>query len=503
MAIPNRTLDGPHGFAKSRINSWSPTISTISTAIKRCDYNKVRRILTSYRHLLLTYDPEHGTVLGFFLRNRYGCTPFAKQKIQEFILELLPSAIEAFHPSRFDQIPVAIPSLLSLGTPDSTVVHIAARSGRIDILNWIWDHTNTEEFLALCISPSPPALAAVETLQSDSFEWFRSHGSSPTVTNDIGQNGIHIALRQAEHIFHPTFLPMLPSFIRRLLGLGVDPISPDKNGVTPLHLACRNFSLEIVEMIFSPVAIGMLDSLNQSLLHYAASNPRTEVMKFLIAHGGKPFVTAPTIQGQLPLHYACRAEHRGMIKLLITPETINAQDIDGKTPLSVVSERGYFVELSPILIRKGARLDIPNKMGRTPLHNTYRLSPNIVSLIRYSILHAGAVSTYRAIGLPDAEGNTPLSLSVKHRCRRHELIHLLQLGGHDLNQVNSESKELLDLLDEFVPRPDLSFILYAIGCRSDRFNPTPVPTSSEILQIRSEIYFEVSLFQQLLTWMED
>ena len=67
-------------------------------------------------------------------------------------------------------------------------------------------------------------------------------------------------------------------------------------------------------------------------------------------------------------YYSCRLIDPDLIKLLITSETINAQNYDGNTPLHIATSYVYHVGLVEILLCRGANaFSFKNKYGQTPI----------------------------------------------------------------------------------------------------------------------------------------
>jgi len=181
--------------------------------------------------------------------------------------------------------------------------------------------------------------------------------------------------------------------VRLFLTKGAEINVKNKDGITPLHLACQCFGTENAEMVLNKGAsIEARDNEGRTPLHYAASEGNGEIIGFLLFNGANVHVTDNG--GETPLHKATRRmknycydpftckydncsfpEHesetqRSMtaIKTLIeNGSNINQKDHNGKTPIHYAASRGIG-EIIVLLISSGANPRISDSKGRTPLH---------------------------------------------------------------------------------------------------------------------------------------
>ncbi|XP_023314473.1 ankyrin-1-like [Trichogramma pretiosum] len=170
------------------------------------------------------------------------------------------------------------------------------------------------------------------------------------------------------------------SVMIELLRNGADPNLPNKAGETPLHIICSHdydklsHSLRLF-LIFN-------DSANQTVhidavningctpLHYALwHNKNTNIVESLLRRGANPNLASR--EGLTALHYVHDIENAEMLFRIAyeldQPLLVNAGDKDGFRPLHhAVLIRNK--EVAKLLLRKGAKPNLANKYGVTPLH---------------------------------------------------------------------------------------------------------------------------------------
>jgi ankyrin repeat protein len=139
-----------------------------------------------------------------------------------------------------------------------------------------------------------------------------------------------------------------------------------------LYFALKMENSNIVELLIDKGAT-YSDSLNNTLLHIAASNKITDIVELLIKKGAD--VNMQNKDGNTPLHiaalnknvhYKALEKNKKIIDLLIENKAdVNMQNKDGNTPLhtAVISKINYTVDL---LLDKGANVNMINNDGYTP-----------------------------------------------------------------------------------------------------------------------------------------
>jgi Ca2+-binding EF-hand superfamily protein len=124
-------------------------------------------------------------------------------------------------------------------------------------------------------------------------------------------------------------------------------LEPDRGGRTPLHVACINGHLKVVDELLSEWA-GSLDikrlvcaedNAGRTPLHLAASGSKVKCAKFIIATGHAPLKVA-AFDGRTALHTAAVASCQPMAQLLFEncPWLLKQEDVAGCTALDIAQE---------------------------------------------------------------------------------------------------------------------------------------------------------------------
>lgn len=156
-----------------------------------------------------------------------------------------------------------------------------------------------------------------------------------------------------------------------LINNGADVNIKDAKGKTPLHSVASKNNIEMAKFLLENKAnANIQDKSGQTPLHYAVSNNNLEMTKLLLKN--KVRVDIKDKSGKSPLHQAAFVKDIDMIKLLIEKKAdVNSKDNDLNTPLHYIynSSLGIekLVELSNLLTKNGANINIKNKIGKTAL----------------------------------------------------------------------------------------------------------------------------------------
>ena len=151
--------------------------------------------------------------------------------------------------------------------------------------------------------------------------------------------------------------------------------------------------------------------LNETPLHFACSLGHQAIAKALLRRGASR--TARNSLQRTPLHEACQAGHLFLVALLVgkpgryklTPDEVNAADVDGWTPLHYAAANGH-IQCCGVLIAAGARLDVRAVCGSTPLMDAQQCQPANTEL--HALLAGGGAAQARGTlcdhcGEPEAE----------------------------------------------------------------------------------------------------
>lgn len=182
----------------------------------------------------------------------------------------------------------------------------------------------------------------------------------------------------------------------------------DKNGDTPLHVACRHGQLAAVQVLIDAGAdvnarnnYGAFTPGDLSAV-FSSSNHQDPV-SLLTVHGVD---TSDMKNGYTPLDLCLFASrHKEIMELLIAKGAdVNAQAASGATPLYFAVLRDQPDDVK-FLIEKGANVNLPNAYGGTILDAALQLQYG--SMIQILIDHGADVNAM------DQSNQRPLSYAMK------------------------------------------------------------------------------------------
>lgn len=136
----------------------------------------------------------------------------------------------------------------------------------------------------------------------------------------------------------------------------------------PLHLACTNGSLKLVEMCVdkAPELLEREDAYARRPIHYAAMHGHPSIVSLLLNAEAK---ASPTDKdGYTPLMHAITQGHLEVVRIFVSGEadvepTALSTDL---IPLSLACQYGH-VEVAELLLKRGAKIR-PNSEGMYPMH---------------------------------------------------------------------------------------------------------------------------------------
>ncbi|RZC33885.1 Ankyrin repeat domain containing protein, partial [Asbolus verrucosus] len=268
-------------------------------------------------------------------------------------------------------------------------------------------------------------------------------------TNNKGETSLLLALLKTHY-----------EIIYFLLKKNANRHIPDHSGLTPLHIASRNNNYELVQLLLAGQSYST--TLNSKTpLHYAARNGSIKIVKALVEAGSD--VNAADGRNCTPLQIALLKNRHDVVKYFVenTEFDIDRIDRDGYCLLHMMIPFG--LDLVKKLVEKGARINVKDNTGNTPLHCA--LSGRFVDVAKYLIQNGADIN------IPRPNKNSFLALSpdliqflldenirITHRddsgstLLHHvakkgysKLIEALIARGEEINIVNSIGVTPLDL----------------------------------------------------------
>lgn len=145
---------------------------------------------------------------------------------------------------------------------------------------------------------------------------------------------------------------------------------PNYNGVSPLHWASLHDHNDVVKLLVNRGADPNRRAGNPSAsaLHWAARAGAVDSMKTMRNAGGNPKL--PDGQGYNCLHLAVHGNQPKMTLHLLADAgmDVDAEDPMGRTPLIWAAYLGSSLDVVDILLKRKARVNLPDALKFTPLH---------------------------------------------------------------------------------------------------------------------------------------
>ncbi|XP_006860133.1 PREDICTED: transient receptor potential cation channel subfamily A member 1 [Chrysochloris asiatica] len=144
----------------------------------------------------------------------------------------------------------------------------------------------------------------------------------------------------------------------------------DDMNATPLHYAAAEGQVELMEMIINDSCCDVLnvkDNYGNTPLYWAAEKNQVKSIQFLLIRGANPNLRNNNMMA--PLHAAVQCCHNEVMKVLIEHRStnINLEGENGNTAVVIACCKDNSEALQ-ILLDKGAKPCVPNKLGCFPIH---------------------------------------------------------------------------------------------------------------------------------------
>jgi ankyrin repeat protein len=184
------------------------------------------------------------------------------------------------------------------------------------------------------------------------------------------------------------------------------------------------------------VSIDERDEKNKTLLHYAVEQNDGKLVNHLLSLNAQTDVQ--DISGKTPLHYAVNKGSEALLSLLLTKSAPDTRNFLGRTPLQEAFSIGSW-DAANLLLDKGARLDVRDTLGRTPIFDC--VPHGCPALDRLISLGAD-------INAIDKEGNSLLHLAAQSNTSNAELISKLIARGCSISLKNKAGRTPLHQIAE-------------------------------------------------------
>lgn len=281
------------------------------------------------------------------------------------------------------------------------------------------------------------------------------------IEDNYGKTPLHIAARSGSL-----------NIVKYLVNKSADINAKDKYDNTPLHLAADSGELDIVKyLIIKDNNINAEGERGWTPLHIAAKNGELNMVEYLVKKYAN--IDAKDNYGGTPLHLAAYVGELGIVEYLINEDAhVDARDEHYRTPLFFAAESGKLNAVK-CLIEKGADVNARDEYDAVPLHLAVYIATfsRDLRMVEYMIkkgasinaknkngetpLHYsvsfGSYSSYNIVeyliqenadvNTKDENGNTPLHLAAMNG--NVDIAKILLKHNADVNAKNNEGKTAL------------------------------------------------------------
>ncbi|MEK9785797.1 MAG: ankyrin repeat domain-containing protein [Gammaproteobacteria bacterium] len=207
------------------------------------------------------------------------------------------------------------------------------------------------------ITPGQQWLRGIETRDPGRLQALFDQGyDQPDLATEKGKTALMVAAQAGDL-----------SLCEALLRAGADVNLSNENGGSPLMHAAVGGNLAIVSLMLARGAAVDSQAVNGwSAITLAAAKGFTPIVETLLSAGANPNLN--DIFGWSPLMHAVEQNRAAIVEVFLAQGEveINVRNNDGVTALHRAAALGY-LDIARSLIRAGARTDLQDRTGRTPL----------------------------------------------------------------------------------------------------------------------------------------
>ncbi|KPP75829.1 putative palmitoyltransferase ZDHHC13 [Scleropages formosus] len=246
---------------------------------------------------------------------------------------------------------------------------------------------------------------------------------------------------------------------KELVEAGHDVRQPDKENVSLLHWAAINNRTELVKYYLSKGAIidQLGGDLNSTPLHWAIRQGHLSMVILLMRHGADPSLADG--EGFRGLHLAVLFQHMPIAAYLMAKgQEVDFPDLNGQTSLMLAAQKIIGPEPTNFLIKCNASVNAVDKENmNSPLHCAV-LAGNVDAV--HILLEAGA-----SVDLQNAKGYTPIDLA--HQVHSPLLVHMLNHVKQERIKSNSPCFKIFSKYKFQLHLLSLTVLLWAVGAILD------------------------------------
>ncbi|XP_066272663.1 E3 ubiquitin-protein ligase MIB1-like isoform X1 [Branchiostoma lanceolatum] len=330
-----------------------------------------------------------------------------------------------------------------------TALQAASQNGHIDVVRCLIRHSCDLE---------------VEDKDGDRAMHHAAFGDEPTIIEHLARAGADLNARnkRRQTALHIGVNKGHVGVVKSLLELGAHPSLQDSEGDTALHDAISKKRDDMVTLLLDANADMTITNNNGfNALHHAALRGNASAMRILLSKLPRPWIVdEKKDDGYTALHLAALNNHVEVAELLIHQvngqANMDHQNVNQQTALHLAVERQH-TQVVRLLVREGAKLDMQDKDGDTPLHEALR-HHTLSQLRQLQDMQDVGKQLLMGLGTQGADKKSSASIAC-----------FLAANGADLHIKNKKGQTPLDLC----PDPNLCKAL--IKCFKERHSPPMQP----------------------------
>ena len=236
-------------------------------------------------------------------------------------------------------------------------IHYACKDGRLNLVHYIIEHSSSLDLPNR--DGCTPFLTAVQYNQLEVIQYLINKKCNLSASNDKGFSSIHISVAKG-HL----------DVLKYLTDNCCNPNTTDHQYRTPLHVAvlarkfeilkyllCKivpsviqlrkaKYLLDISQDIANPLCVNVQDKDGNTPLHLACKTGQHKMVSLLLSHPYSANVLITNKIGQTPLHLAVEADQKSSVDALLSSVTghqdlLTARDNEGYTVFHVTCKKHY------------------------------------------------------------------------------------------------------------------------------------------------------------------